>query len=114
MNRPTLYKSDLTIDGVYDAGEPYVVDDPSMTQSAFMYSTFAGSAYLGFFPIPFTAWDMSNPASPRQLNVVIRDRDQDNAWNVSGQEADTIKAALLPNGGDHRFRVSPGIFHGQH
>ncbi len=100
--RPMASYTDLNSDGSYTVGEPYVVDDPAQTQKAFMYQTFNGGAYEGFFDIPFTAWDVSNPASPRQLNVVIRDRDADFAWNLSENTGD----AALPNGGDQRFNYT--------
>jgi hypothetical protein len=59
--------TDLNGDGEYTIGEPYVVDDPSETQSAFMYQGFSGGSYEGFFPVPFTAWDVTDPLNERQL-----------------------------------------------
>ncbi|MEX0602629.1 MAG: hypothetical protein WD295_04755, partial [Bacteroidota bacterium] len=68
---PMQSYTDLNGDGEYSSGEPYVVTGPHI-QNAFMYQTFSGAAYRGFNPIPFTAWDVSNPANPVQLNVVLR------------------------------------------
>ncbi|MGD0337920.1 MAG: T9SS type A sorting domain-containing protein [Bacteroidota bacterium] len=34
-----------------------------------------------FVPVPFTVWDMTNPASPRQLTVSWRDQDNDATFN---------------------------------
>ncbi|MCH9031811.1 MAG: T9SS type A sorting domain-containing protein [candidate division Zixibacteria bacterium] len=106
--RPMISYTDLTGDGEYTTGEPYVVDDPGgLTQSAFMYQTFAGSAYQGFNPIPFTAWDINDPANPRQLNVVVRDRDANGQWDLhSDLSADLILGPLLPNGGDQQFNYT--------
>ena len=38
--RPMASYTDLNANSAYDIGEPYVVDDPSQTQKAFMYQTF--------------------------------------------------------------------------
>ncbi len=100
--RPMASYTDLNSDGSYTVGEPYVVDDPAQTQKAFMYQGFSGASFEGFFDVPFTAWDVSIPGSPRQLNVVIRDRDADFAWNLSEETMD----AALPNGGDQRFNYT--------
>jgi len=99
--RPMASYTDLNGDGVYTIGEPYEVDDPAQTQNAFSYSTFAGSAYLGFVPVPLTAWDVTDPANPRQLNVVFRDRDQNGQWDLHNI-ADPPDP-LLPNDGDQRY-----------
>ncbi|HSH00421.1 MAG TPA: hypothetical protein VLB27_10245, partial [candidate division Zixibacteria bacterium] len=100
--RPMLSFTDLNADGEYTIGEPYVVDDPAQTQKAFMYQTFNGAAYEGFFDIPFTAWDISDTAAPRQLNVVVRDRDANHQWDLHSQVADNS----LPNNGDQRFNYT--------
>jgi len=97
--RPMVSYTDLTGNGIYDIGEPYWVDDNMMTQKAFMYYSFFGDAYEGFFDIPFTAWDISDPYMPRQLNVVIRDRDANLQWDLNNQSFNP----MLPNGGDQRF-----------
>jgi hypothetical protein len=43
-----------------------------------------GSLYSGFFPQPFTVWDISNPASPKQIDFAFMelsgDRFQNNIW----------------------------------
>lgn len=105
--RPMLSYTDLNGNGTYTPGEPFIVDDPSQTQKAFMYQSFTGSAYEGFFDVPFTAWDVSDPANHRQLNVVVRDRDADHAWNFSGKcEPPDCDTTNLPNGGDHRFNYT--------
>lgn len=99
--RPMQSYTDLNGDGMFTIGEPYVVEAGPNDQSAFMYQTFAGSAYEGFFPMPFTAWDVTDPANPRQLNMVHRDRDADFQWQLHN-EADPPDP-LLPNNGDQRF-----------
>jgi len=102
--RPMASFTDLNGNGSYNIGEPYTVDDPTKTQKAFMYSGFSGSSYLGFFDIPFTAWDVNDPDNPRQLNVALRDRDQNHQWDLhfAASPADP----LLPNGGDQRFNYT--------
>ncbi|MFQ5584253.1 MAG: FlgD immunoglobulin-like domain containing protein, partial [Calditrichia bacterium] len=64
-------------------GEPYYFDT-SQGQKAFMYHTWnTGTAnYVGFHDIPFQVWDVEDPANPRQLNVVVRDRDQNTRWDI--------------------------------
>ena len=102
--RPMASYTDLNGNGAYDIGEPYVVDDPNQTQKAFMYQTFSPGSYLGFFDLPFTVWDISDPANPRQLNVVVRDRDQNHQWDLN--HLTDPPDPLLPNGGDQQFNYT--------
>ncbi|RME31897.1 MAG: hypothetical protein D6800_00365, partial [Candidatus Zixiibacteriota bacterium] len=105
--RPMASYTDLNGDGKYTIGEPYTVDDPAQTQKAFMYQTFNGAAYEGFFDVPFTAWDVTDPANPRQLNVVVRDRDADQQWDLHIQHDPAVTDTTgLPNGGDLRFNYT--------
>ena len=99
--RPMASYSDLNSNDLYSIGEPYVIDEPAYTQKAFMYQTFIGSAYSGFYDIPFTVWDVSDPGNPRQLNVVVRDRDDNHQWDLD-YIADPPDPDL-PNFGDQRF-----------
>lgn len=102
--RPMESYTDLNGDGNYDPGEPYVVDDPLQTQKAFMYQGFDSTTYLGFYDVPFTAWDVDDPENPRQLNVVMRDRDQNHQWdpNYNPLAPDT----LLPRDGDVQYNYT--------
>jgi len=99
--RPMQSFTDLTDDGYYTPGEPYVVDDTTLTQKAFMYlnDTLVPSGYEGIYRVPFTAWDVTDAASPRQLNVAVRDRDGNHQWDIwnVAKGADTL---VLPNKGD--------------
>ena len=61
------------VNGRYDPGETYTVDTNKPNQNAFMYKTFGAGNYTGFHPIPFEAWDVDDPANPRQLNVFLLD-----------------------------------------
>lgn len=72
--------TDTNGNGSYDVGEPYTVD-PTKSQNAFMYRTWGGGNYRGFFPVPFTAWDV-DVSPPRQLNVVVRDRNRNSQWDL--------------------------------
>jgi len=76
----------------------------SQTQKAFMYQTFSATAYRGFFDIPFTAWDISDPANPRQLNVVVRDRDDNSQWDL--HHLTDPPDTLLPRNGDQQFNYT--------
>lgn len=104
--RPMESYTDLTGNGMYTPGEPYVAMTGANDQNAFMYQSWDNSTYEGFFPIPFTAWDMTDPNNPRQLNVVIRDRDGNHQWDLDYVEADSLAATLLPNGGDLQYNYA--------
>jgi hypothetical protein len=105
--RPMQSYTDLNGDGSYTIGEPYVVDNPALTQKAFMYSGFGDGDYLGFYDVPFQAWDVSDPLNPRQVNVCMRDRDQDLQWDLHVQhDAADVDLTGLPNGGDLRFNYT--------
>jgi hypothetical protein len=63
---------------------------PSETQKAYRMRRVGGvgTAYViqetnPFVDVPFTVWDMSNPASPRQLTVSWRDQTNDALFNPS-------------------------------
>ncbi len=101
--RPMQSWTDLNGDGGYTIGEPYVVDDPAQTQKAFMYSGFDSTTYLGYYDVPFTAWDVSNPDAPRQLNAVMRDRDKDHQWDANFKTVTPSDTLYLPNKGDLQF-----------
>ncbi len=106
--RPMQSYTDLNGDGHYTIGEPYVVDDTTLTQRAFMYQGFAGGLYQGFNKVPFSAWDVSDPANPRQVNVVVRDRDANGQWDENWL-ADTIANpadTILPRRGDLQYNYT--------
>ncbi len=97
--RPMESYTDLTGDGLFTSGEPYVVEAGTDDSKAFMYTGWSNSDYEGFFDVPFTAWDMTDPDNPRQLNVVVRDRDGNYQWDAHFLTADD----QLPNGGDLQY-----------
>ncbi|CUS79937.1 Por secretion system C-terminal sorting domain-containing protein [Candidatus Kryptonium thompsonii] len=74
--------TDQNGNGQYDLGEPYTVD-PAKSQKAFMYQTWSNATYEGFYDVPFKVFDIENPNSPRQLNVVVRDRNGNKQWDIS-------------------------------
>ncbi len=92
--------TDLTGNTAYDVGEPYLLPATG-TQKAFFYTGYTNTTYEGFFNVPFTAWDVSNAASPRQLNVVVVDPDQNKQWDLHSQ----VTNAALPNNGDLRNNI---------
>jgi hypothetical protein len=92
--RKTGY-TDLNGNGTYDVGEPYTLPTTG-TQKAFFYRGLTDNTYSGFFDVPFTVWDVQNPSSPRQLNVVVHDPDGNNQWDLHSEVSDP----LLPNGGN--------------
>ncbi len=73
-------------DGSYtfdaDGGEPYSFN-VAEGQKAFMYQGWGGGTFSGFNDVPFQVWDVNDPESPRQLNVIVRDRDQNGQWDLN-------------------------------
>jgi hypothetical protein len=90
--------TDLNGNSSYDIGEPYTLPATG-TQKAFFYTGLTDNSFEGFFDVPFTVWDVQNPASPRQLNVVVHDPDRNRQWDLHSQ----VNDPLLPNGGDLGF-----------
>jgi hypothetical protein len=101
---PMQSYTDLTGDGEFTIGEPYTWTGP-FTQKAYTYAGFSGSGYIGTIDVPFEAWDVTS-VPPRQLNIVIRDRDQDGFWELHADNTGVTNAAALPNGGDIRFNYT--------
>ena len=97
---PMQSYTDSNLDGAYSIGEPYVANTPH-TQKGYAYTGFSGSTFTGTIDLPFTAWDVSSTPA-RQLNVVLRDRDNNGQWDLHRQVTDP----LLPNGGDQRFNYA--------
>ena len=100
--RPMISYTDLTGDSLFNIGEPYVAQTGPNDQKAFMYQSWSGDTYEGFFDIPFTAWDMTDPDNPRQLNVIVRDRDGNHQWDLD-YKSNADDSLLLPNDGDLRY-----------
>ncbi len=69
-------------DGTYDLGEKYYIDT-TKAQKAFMYRTWGNQYYEGFYWVPFRVFDIEDPTNPRQLNVVVRDRNGNLRWDIS-------------------------------
>jgi len=64
-------------------GDPYtVVTTDSNASRAASYNTWGAGHFLAIIDIPFSAWDVSG-ATPRQLDVVIRDRDENGRWDMN-------------------------------
>ncbi len=70
---------DTNGNGTYDVGEPYVVD-PDKGQVANLYSTWGGGNWETTALVPFKVYDVSGD-TPRQLSVIVRDRDQNGQWD---------------------------------
>lgn len=73
---------DANNNGLYDLGEKYYFDI-TKGQKAFFYRTWSNDTYEGFLDVPFQVYDIENPNSPRQLNVVVRDRNANRQWDIS-------------------------------
>jgi hypothetical protein len=81
FTKKTSY-DDANGNGKYDLGEKYYFD-VTKGQKAFFYRTWSNATYEGFFDVPFQVYDIENPAQPRQLNVVVRDRNANLQWDIS-------------------------------
>jgi hypothetical protein len=81
FTKKTSY-DDANGNGKYDLGEKYYFD-LTKGQKAFFYKTWSNDTYEGFFDVPFQVYDIENPAQPRQLNVVVRDRNANLQWDIS-------------------------------
>jgi len=103
--RPWASYTDLNEDGFLTPGEPYVVDDTGLTQLAYAYTRYwDATSFTGLRRVPFTAWDVSDSLNPRQLNVVLRDRDENGQWDLHYPSDGTPPGdTVLPNNGDMRF-----------
>lgn len=77
--------TDANGNGAYDYGEIYQLPAEG-TQKAFISEQRDEDSWEGFINVPFTAWDVQDPANPRQLNVVVRDRDGNGQWDITGGE----------------------------
>ncbi len=98
--RPMTGYTDLDGNGLYTKSEPYTVDNPDWTQKAFMYNAPWASGYEGFYDVPFTVYDVTEPLY-RQLNVVVYDWDGNHQWDL--HDDDYFPNPLLPNNGDTRY-----------
>ena len=81
--RIDAYKVDSYVDengnGTYDVGEIYTVGQ-DRGQLANMYITWGGGNWEKTGMVPFKAWDISVDP-PRQLDIVVRDRDGNGQWD---------------------------------
>lgn len=69
--------------------------DSTTKQSAYVFTRVTGTAaapYTGFFPQPFTVWDVTNPASPRQIDFIVLEQvgraTRDSVWGPGTASAD--------------------------
>ncbi|MCH2447272.1 MAG: T9SS type A sorting domain-containing protein, partial [Candidatus Marinimicrobia bacterium] len=71
------------LEGTTGPGEDYTVDTshPNASKAA-TYATWGAGNFTGIIDVPFSAYDISNPSSPRQLNIVVRDYDGNGAWDM--------------------------------
>ncbi|MBI1806264.1 MAG: T9SS type A sorting domain-containing protein [Ignavibacteria bacterium] len=78
--------------------------DAATPQKAYrLRRTGPGSSYLiqstnPFVNVPFSVWDVSDPANPRQLTLAWRDQDNDGTWNppVTGDD-DGLEIVFIYN-----------------
>ncbi len=87
---------------VYDIGEPYQLIEGDGHQKAFLYLTWGAGNYSAFQDVAFAVFD--SEADPlRQLNVLVRDRDNNGQWDLDKQYTDGDPNFVNINGGDFRF-----------
>jgi hypothetical protein len=92
--------------------------DASIPQKAYrLRRTGPSSSYLiqdtnPFVDVPFSAWDVSNPSTPRQLTVAWRDNDDSGTWNPPVGTSDGFEIVFIyfksydPTG-TTQFRMPP-------
>ena len=59
-------------------------DGGLLTQKAYRYRRIGTYQFQDYVDVPFQVWDVSNPASPHQLNVGWRDNDNSGKWEPTG------------------------------
>lgn len=59
-------------------------DGGTLTQKAYRYRRIGTYQFQDYVNVPFQVWDVSNPASPHQLNVGWRDNDNSGKWEPTG------------------------------
>ncbi len=87
---PMTDYTDTNGDGEFTICDPYEWDY-AQGQNAFMYTGWGAGNFGGFSPIPFTAWEVDEvdgDATPRQLNIVIRDRNANNLWDLHVEDGE--------------------------
>lgn len=93
--------TDLNGNGRYDIGEPYQLP-AGAGQTANLYSGFALNAFTGQAVVPFRVFDIEVDP-PRQLDIVIRDRDGNGQWDLHKLYADDDPNRVNINNGDFQF-----------
>ena len=94
--------TDLNGNGAYDIGEPYQLP-AGAGQLANRYSGFGSGNHIGSTQVPFRVFD-TEVDPPRQLDIVVRDRDQNGQWDLHVLNDDPADPNFVDvNGGDIRF-----------
>ena len=75
---------DVNMNGSYDIGEPYTAYADS-GQIVNLYQTWGAGAWNGNQQLPMEFWDVTSDP-PRQLSVIVRDRDENGQWDPDGGE----------------------------
>ena len=80
---PVEFRLANILEGTVGNGEDYTVDTshPNASKAA-TYATWGFGNFTGIIDVPFSAYDVSDPSSPRQLNIVVRDYDGNGAWDM--------------------------------
>ncbi len=91
--------TDTNGNGKYDIGEPYQLAAED-GQLANRYQGFGVGLHIGSTQVPFRVFDMETDP-PRQLSVVIRDRDQNGFWDLHKRYDPGDPDFVAP--GDFRF-----------
>ncbi|MFQ6113863.1 MAG: T9SS type A sorting domain-containing protein, partial [bacterium] len=85
----------------YDIGEPYQLAAED-GQTANLYATWGPGNHSSVAKVPFRVWDTEFDP-PRQLSVVVRDRDQNGQWDLHKQYAEDDPNFVDINNGDFRY-----------
>ncbi len=93
--------TDLNGNGRYDIGEPYQLP-AGAGQVANLYAGFALNAFTGQAVVPFRVFDIETDP-PRQLDIVVRDRDGNGQWDLHKLYAEDDPNRVNLNNGDFQF-----------
>lgn len=93
--------TDLNGNGRYDIGEPYQLP-AGAGQVANLYAGFALNAFTGQTVVPFRVFDIETDP-PRQLDIVVRDRDGNGQWDLHKLYAEDDPNRVNLNNGDFQF-----------
>jgi hypothetical protein len=103
---PMTAYTDWNGNGAYDSGEPFEIDSTNLGQKASWYESWSVDNWKGAQYVPYKAYDISDPANPRQLSVFYRIRNLPfDTWKLGYPTYDNER---LPAYGGDTITVNSG------